>query len=244
MRRDEFRDALRRAAEITGDRDLIVVGSQSIHGSYPKTMLPPDATASMEVDVIALHDPDDEKMWALSARGLAYGVEVDAVGIKTCTLPHGWMERLVPYPLDDSSEAVIGWCLEPHDLAVAKAVAGREKDAAFIRAIARAGLIDPRQALRRLGSLDERCNAPRQVDVDRAVALLATLPSLQRSFTPAKRAAPRGRVRPSHVDIGDSPSSVDLVLHDVDKASRGWVAPYRRADGTPVSGYRKPGPSR
>lgn len=201
MRRDEFRDALRRAAEITGDRDLIVVGSQSIHGSYPKAMLPSDATLSMEVDVIALRDPDDEKMWALSARGLAYGVEVDAVGLRTCTLPHGWMERLIPYALDDSDEAVIGWCLEPHDLVVAKAVAGREKDSAFIRALARAGLIDPREALRRLGSLDERCHVPRQVDVDRASALLATLPSPQRPFAPAKRAAPKGRGRPIDFDL-------------------------------------------
>jgi hypothetical protein len=32
-----------RAAVITGDRDLVVVGSQSIHGAFSESVLPADA---------------------------------------------------------------------------------------------------------------------------------------------------------------------------------------------------------
>ena len=36
-----------------------------------------------------------------------------------------------------------GWCLEPHDLCVAKLVALREKDANFVASLLAAGLVDP-----------------------------------------------------------------------------------------------------
>lgn len=35
-----------------------------------------------------------------------------------------------------------GWCLEPHDLAVSKLAAGREKDRHFVAVMLRARLID------------------------------------------------------------------------------------------------------
>jgi hypothetical protein len=199
--RDEFRDALRRAASITGDRDLIIVGSQSIHGAFNKALLPRDSTVSGEVDVIALNDQDGEKEWALSGRGFVYGIEIDGVDIGTSTLPEGWMERLIPYPLTDDPEGVIGWCLDPHDLAVAKAVAGREKDARFLRALAHAGLIDPHEVLRRLAVLDGRTYTPRQPQVDAAAALLASMPQPPLIYRPATRPVPKGRRRPTYDDL-------------------------------------------
>ena len=64
MRREEFRDALRRAAEITGDRDLVVLGSQSLHGSFNMAVLEDRVlTASMEVDVLTSDDPEGDKIW-------------------------------------------------------------------------------------------------------------------------------------------------------------------------------------
>jgi len=197
----EFRDALHRAAAITGDRDLIVVGSQSIHGAFDKGLLPRESTRSLEVDEIALYDHDEEKMWALSGRGLAYGIEVDAVDIETCTLSEGWMQRLIPYPLGNDPEAVIGWCLEPHDLAVAKAVAGRDKDIAFVRALAQASLVDPQEVLRRLESLDDHCHVPRQSEVDGAAAFLSSIPQPHQVYRAAKRAIPKGRRRPTYADV-------------------------------------------
>lgn len=37
----------------------------------------------------------------------------------------------------------VGWCLEPHDLAVSKLAAGREKDVAFVGTMLHARLISP-----------------------------------------------------------------------------------------------------
>jgi len=52
----------------------------------------------------------------------------------TATLPTGWIERLVPIKNENTGGAT-GWCLEVHDLAVAKLVAGREKDVDFVRVL-------------------------------------------------------------------------------------------------------------
>lgn len=49
---------------------------------------------------------------------------------------------LVPLVCEDVEPKVVGWCLEPIDLWISKAAAGREKDLAFCRALAVAGLVD------------------------------------------------------------------------------------------------------
>jgi hypothetical protein len=36
---------------------------------------------------------------------------------------------------------VIGWCLDPHDLAISKLAAGREKDLAFVGALLRLKMV-------------------------------------------------------------------------------------------------------
>jgi hypothetical protein len=51
---------------------------------------------------------------------------------KTATLPQGWRGRLVTLPPGDT-DGVLGLCLDPHDLAIAKYVAAREKDVQFNR---------------------------------------------------------------------------------------------------------------
>ena len=43
-----------------------------------------------------------------------------------------------------------GWCLEVHDLAIAKLVAGREKDLEFVRTLARRGYASKKVLAERL----------------------------------------------------------------------------------------------
>lgn len=50
----------------------------------------------------------------------------------TATLPAGWESRAFPLQNDNTGGAT-GWCLEVHDLACSKLVAGREKDLGFLR---------------------------------------------------------------------------------------------------------------
>jgi hypothetical protein len=198
VRREDFRDALRRAAEITGDRDLVVLGSQSVHGSFNMAVLQDRVlTASMEIDFLTSDDPDGIKIWALPAQGAAQvGVELDGVEVRTSALPEGWVDRLVPFPLDDKPDAVIAWCLEPHDLVVAKAIAGRDKDWRFIRGAVAAALVDPAEALRRSLHLDPGTYVPRPESLEAAQFFLASLHSAPKLYRVATRAAPKGRPRP------------------------------------------------
>lgn len=59
MRRIRLEHLLRAASTITGEHDVIVIGSQSILASHPDDVLPPEATGSIEADVAFLTDPGD-----------------------------------------------------------------------------------------------------------------------------------------------------------------------------------------
>jgi hypothetical protein len=46
---------------ITGDPNILVLGSQSILGSFGEEVLPPEATGSIEADVAFMDDPEEGK---------------------------------------------------------------------------------------------------------------------------------------------------------------------------------------
>ncbi|MGP9681352.1 hypothetical protein [Brachybacterium sp. AOP3-A1-3] len=58
MRRTDLAHLLRAACDVAGDRDVLVIGSQSILGTYDEDELPAAATASIEADIGFLDDPD------------------------------------------------------------------------------------------------------------------------------------------------------------------------------------------
>ncbi len=209
VRREEFRDALRRAAEITGDRDLVVIGSQAIHGAFTPGVLPGAAVASGEVDILPSDDAEGDKAWLLAGRGGSWDerAEIDGVDISTATLPEGWTDRLIPFALDDQPATVIGWCLDPHDLVVSKAIAGRDKDRRFIEALVGAKLVDPAVALDRMSSVDAGCRQPSVEELERAGVYLAALPRPDKLFRPASRKPPKGRARPSRDEF---PAPLDM----------------------------------
>lgn len=149
MIREELSHALRAAATVAKDGKILVIGSQAILASFGEDELPVETTLSVEVDLAFLDDPDERKSDLVDGmigdgsqfhRTHAYYAQGVSVG--TAVLPGGWETRVVPYQHPDSepSKAV---CLEPHDLVIAKLVAGREKDLEFATALIGAGLVDP-----------------------------------------------------------------------------------------------------
>lgn len=98
-----------------------------------------------------------------------YGYYAQGVDEKTAVLPRGWKKRLVAVR-NENTRGNTGWCLEPHDLVVAKTVAGREKHLLFLREAARSRLVDREKLLERLAGtdLDERLRAQVAARLNRA----------------------------------------------------------------------------
>ena len=151
MNKQQLDHVLRAAGRITGESQFIIIGSQSLHASRPD--LPDQILGSVEVDLIAAKNVERTE-W-LNAIGVhsqfheTYGYYADPVDVKTATLPQGWRDRLVELPPGDT-EGVRGMCLEPHDLAIAKYVANRDKDRVFVSELARRGIISRSELLSRL----------------------------------------------------------------------------------------------
>ncbi|EAY59129.1 hypothetical protein TBCG_00733 [Mycobacterium tuberculosis C] len=148
MTRQQLAHLLRRACAVVGDVDVLVLGSQSILGSFDENELPPQATASQEADIAFVNDPARDKadhvdvaIGEMSDFHRSNGVYAEGVHIDTAILPNGWRDRLVSWTVESSRPAKPRF-LEPHDLAVAKLAAGREKDKAFVAALIRSGLLD------------------------------------------------------------------------------------------------------
>lgn len=59
MKRAQLEHILRAAAQIIKYDDLLVIGSQSVLGSWDETRLPPEAVRSIEADIASL-DGDEE----------------------------------------------------------------------------------------------------------------------------------------------------------------------------------------
>jgi len=145
MNRAALEHILRAAAAIANEREFVVIGSQAVLGQFPDA---PDALlASIEADLYPRHAPDksdliDGAIGELSTFHQTFGYYAHGVDDTTATLPAGWADRLVPIANDNTGGAT-GWCLEVHDLAVSKLVAGRERDLDFVRVLVRERMLDP-----------------------------------------------------------------------------------------------------
>jgi hypothetical protein len=142
MKKQQLDDVLRTAGRITGEKQFVIIGSQSLHGSYPD--LADDIVRSAEVDLIAKRDPRRTEWLNVIGQDSPFheqfGYYADPVDENTAILPKGWKGRLVNLPPADT-DGVRGLCLEPHDLAIAKYVAGREQDRIFTHELAGRGII-------------------------------------------------------------------------------------------------------
>ena len=185
MRRDQLEHAIRTACQIIGRPEVIVVGSQSILGTFDESQLPADATMSIEVDVLPIADGNEETArLADLIEGVAgefspfeelHGFSIDGVDLETSSLPDGWRDRLVKVQNSNTAApggqpVFTGWCLDKEDLCVAKLCAFREKDRNFVASLVGARLVDREIINTRLGDIAEQ----RQQAAERARAWLAS----------------------------------------------------------------------
>jgi len=57
MKRSKFEHTIRAAGSILGETEILVIGSQAIHGSISGDV-PAEAERSVEVDIVAFDDAD------------------------------------------------------------------------------------------------------------------------------------------------------------------------------------------
>lgn len=156
MRREELEHLLRSAATIAQRRDVIVLGSQAILGTYDEDDLPAATTMSVEADLAFFDDDDlaiadrvDGFIGEDSQFHRTHGFYGQGVAVSVAILPDGWSERLVTVE-GTNTQPARGLCLEPHDLVIAKLIAYREKDFEFAAALIGANLVDVALLLERL----------------------------------------------------------------------------------------------
>lgn len=186
MKLEEFHHGIRAAREVLarqgGSGELVIMGSQSILAAYSPAALDLRLLFSAEVDVMPVADDAAEierladylhgSLGQDSLFQATHGFHVDGVSIDTSVLPTGWVHRLIP--ATDPGSGAVGWCVDPHDLAVAKMIAGRPKDLDFVRILVEERLIDPLVVRDGLASLDD----------DRAMVAISRLDSMAASGLP------------------------------------------------------------
>ncbi len=152
MKRSELEHVIRASGAIADDRELIIIGSQSILGQFPDA--PVTLLASMETDLYPRNRPEradlvDGAIGEGSQFHEQFGYYAQGVGPETAVLPAGWEDRLVRID-NPNTNGVAGLCLDVHDLAVSKYVAARPKDREFTHELAAHRMTDRTTLLARL----------------------------------------------------------------------------------------------
>lgn len=98
MRREQLEHVIAAAAEVSGEREIVVIGSQAILGNVEKP--PASMLFSMEADLYPRNAPDkaDEIEGSLGEGSFfqsTFGYYAQGVGPETVVGPTGWEERLV-----------------------------------------------------------------------------------------------------------------------------------------------------
>ena len=160
MTREAFEHTIRAVGAVLGMDEVLVIGSQALHASVTGD-LPFEVSRSVEVDVAVRGDKDgrradliDGSIGEASMFHATFGYYAQGVVETTAVLPAGWRDRLVRFQTPATS-GVVAWCLEPHDLWVSKAVAGRVKDVEFCTALVQGGFVEADMLHERLGEVEE-----------------------------------------------------------------------------------------
>jgi len=160
MHNYQLEHIIRASCSITGENNIVIIGSQAILASFDSSKLPALLTQSIEADVFyltdnsqALTDLIDGSIGEASMFQDTHGIYAHGVGKDTAVLPHGWESRLVKLN-NDNTFGYTALCLDPYDLCVSKLIANREKDREYVEALLSAKLLDVNILKKRLLSVN------------------------------------------------------------------------------------------
>lgn len=161
MNRSSLEHLIRAAANITGDHEIVIIGSQAIHGSL--RVIPNAAQVSFEADMYPKNMPEK---WELIEAILGedsnfhetHKYYAQGVGPETAVLPTDWESRSININ-NESTGGASGVCIGLHDLVLSKYAAGREKDFIYVGEIIALGAVDKDQLFKLLDKLPaDRCD--------------------------------------------------------------------------------------
>ncbi len=154
MKRTALEHIIRAAADVTAEKEFVIVGSAAILAQYPDA--PDIMLRSNEADIYPTRSP--EKAWdiegSLGSGSMfheTYGYFADGVAPEIAKLLAGWRARAHILKNRNTGGAT-AVCPEIHDLAASKVLAGRPKDREWVSAGIAGRLI-------RVGTLRERIEA-------------------------------------------------------------------------------------
>ena len=156
MQRANLEHLIRSAGAIAECKEIIIIGSQSILGKYPNA--PKEALLSMEADLIPVGHPErldliDGVLGELSSFHNSFGYYGDGCDETTSILPKGWKGRLIAID-NPNTNGIKGLCLDPHDMAISKLVAGRDKDIKVCSVLFNHNILIKELLLKRLDQTD------------------------------------------------------------------------------------------
>ena len=159
MKRVELEHVLRASAAITLDTSFVVIGSQSVLLDFPEA--PAELLLFNELDLYpALHperaDLFEGRIGQLSMFHDAFGYHADGVSPETATTPADGMTFAKLHYIGELTAI----CHDLHDIAVLKCVAGRYKDAGWVRGVLRHRIITIDRLVERLQQLDASARPP------------------------------------------------------------------------------------
>jgi hypothetical protein len=168
----DFEHVIRAAADAVGLDEFVIIGSQAIHGQI--TDPPAELLESMEVDMYPLADPAkadliDGALGDGSWFEYTNGYFAHGVGPTTAKAPSGWMDRLVRVDVEPAvpGRHPVAYCMERHDMILAKLVRGAERDVEYAKVAVGAGLVEADVLERRIPDLP--VDAARRAYVERLV---------------------------------------------------------------------------
>ncbi len=135
------------AASAAGESEIVVLGSQSLLGTVADP--PPETVRSPGAELYPLARADkaaliDAELGDGSHFHATYGYFAHGARPETVKAPYGWRYRLVAVEagkLPGMSAPVAAFCLEPHDLVLARCAAGTVGDWEFAERALRAGIV-------------------------------------------------------------------------------------------------------
>ncbi len=165
--RDSIAHVARSVREITGCKELVVIGSAALIAALGEQSLPADLFNTEDIDIFALDAPDEEA-FADELETIGYGslfhetnrYFADGVSPYTATMPVDWLERAIRQAMPAYDLTLI--IPDPNDIAVAKLCAWRDRDRQWLQEAIGAQIISLETIASRITELVERPHGAEQ----------------------------------------------------------------------------------